>query len=287
VALTAAGCGPGKPATGGGDEAAVEAAPDAILGAGWSHDGRRIAVSWYRGNQSRIYGLFGPTADGAMPEPSRGLPITAGEGSGATWSPDGLWVAFATTRGGNAEIYRVRPDGTGPENLTKSPSADDEPAYSPDGKLIAFTSDRDGGGPRLYVMNADGTAARPMADDLPGSAQHEPAWSPDGRLVAFTADEGNGNVIYVATLVGGGWGKLGEGGEPAWSHDGADIFFTQHDSIFSRAAGGGARDFVVADATAPAASPDGRWLTFVRGRGAEAALFILDLEAMTETRITS
>lgn len=287
AALATSACAPGEPSKEEGTPATTAQAPrDAITQAAWSRDGRRIAVSWYRGNRSRVYGVFAPASDGAMPEPSRGLPITAGQGEHATWSPDGLWVAFATTRDGNSEIYRVRPDGTGAENLTRSPSGDAEPAYSPDGKFLAFTSDRDGGAPRLYVMGADGSNPRLVADDLPGTEQHDPAWSPDGRVIAFVAREGAEDSIYVATVVGGGWGKLGEGDQPAWSADGGHIFYSENDSIFARRSNGGARGFVLADGRAPAPSPDGHWLAFVRGSGPTVGLYLLDLESKAETRIT-
>jgi TolB protein len=59
-------------------------------------------------------------------------------------------------RDGNGEIYLMNVDGTGVENLTKSPSNDVGPALSPYGSKIAFMSDRDGNS-EVYVMNADGT----------------------------------------------------------------------------------------------------------------------------------
>lgn len=289
VAVAAASaCAPGEQA---GDElrdttAVAPPAPrDAVLDASWSRDGRRIAVAWYRGSRSKLYGLFGPGPDGSLPEPSRGLPVTSSQGTHPTWSPDGLWVAFATTRDGNSEIYRVRPDGTGPENLTRNPSNDDEPAYSPDGRLIAFTSDRDGGGPRLYLMRADGGEPHAVGDDLPGTEQHDPAWSPDGRTLAFAAREGLGSAIHVVTLAGGGHRRLGEGGEPAWAADGR-IYYSLRDSIFARALDGTPPQLVVPDARTPTPSPDGRWLAFVRGPAATAALYVLDPGSGAETRIT-
>jgi TolB protein len=281
-------CSPGEPARSPGrDTTAAPPPADAVLSASWSRDGTRLAVSWLRGRRAQVYGVFAPAADSILPTPSRGRPITVGQGSDATWSSDGLWVAFATTRTGNSEIYRVRPDGTGPENLTRRPANDAEPAYSPDGRSIAFTSDRDGKGPRVYVMRADGTDPRPLEEDLPGTDQHDPVWSPDGHVLAFTAREGADTVIWVDTLSGGGRGRLGAGHEPAWSADGTHVFFTRGDSVFVRPSAGGPATLVVADARAPAPSPRGRWLAFVRGTPSASVLYLLDLRTKAEVRITS
>jgi TolB protein len=286
--LMAAACSGGEPAEKAPVDTDTVAPPpaDAVEGASWSRDGRRLAVTWLRGKRSRVYGLFGPVKDTILPAPSRGLPITARQGSDATWSADGFWVAFATTRTGNSEIYRVRPDGTGPENLTRNPSQDVEPAYSPDGAHIAFASDRDGGAFRIYVMRADGSDPRAVAADVPGRGQRRPAWSPDGRVLAF-AVQGVGVVIWVDTLSTGRVGKLGPGDQPAWSSDGRSVFFVAGDSIMERRADGGPPHLVVAGGWAPAPSPGARWLAFVRGTDKASALYLLDLRTKTEVRITS
>ena len=80
---------------------------------------------------------------------------------------------------------QVNADGSNPVNLTNNPAYDGQPAWSPDGTRIAFTSDRDG---RLgiYVMNADGSNPAHLTNN-PASRDSDPAWSPDGKRIAFVS----------------------------------------------------------------------------------------------------
>jgi WD40-like Beta Propeller Repeat/Haem-binding uptake, Tiki superfamily, ChaN len=82
------------------------------------------------------------------------------------WSPDGSAIAFRSDRDGNAEIYTMRPDGTGQVNVSRSPLYDDFPAWTPDGR-IGFQ--REG---ELWVMNRDGSEQQRVA----GQAAF-PAWT--------------------------------------------------------------------------------------------------------------
>ncbi len=262
-----------------------EVVADFIQEAVWSADGRRLVASWYRGDRYGLFGLLPPYPDGVPPEPSRGIPLT--EGVWASWSPDGLWVAFETSRDGNREVYRARPDGTGPENLTLNEAEDGEPEYSLDGRRIVFTSSREAEGVRIWVMNADGSGARALSPDLPGAEQHGPTWSPDGRRIAYYATaEGGEDTVYIASADGSVVEAMGPGVFPSWSRDGRRLYYDRNDSIFWRAPGGGTPELVVADGFAARPSPDGRWLTFVRGRWPLSALFLFDLETGTETRIS-
>src|SRR5258708_32250131 len=61
------------------------------------------------------------------------------------WSPDGQWIVFTSERDGSADLYRMRPDGSGVEPLTDDPAYDDQAACPPDGSPIAFVTTRAGG----------------------------------------------------------------------------------------------------------------------------------------------
>ena len=87
-------------------------------------------------------GLFVADADGQHETPF--LPSGASDYN-ASFSSDGNWIVFTSDRAGSADVYRVRPDGSGLERLTDSPAFDDQGTLSPDGRTLAFVSSRDGG----------------------------------------------------------------------------------------------------------------------------------------------
>ncbi len=69
---------------------------------------------------------------------------------------EGLVAFTSAVENGNLDIYSMRPDGSGLTNLTNDPAHDVDPYWSPDGKRIAFLSDR-AGPMQVFVMNADGS----------------------------------------------------------------------------------------------------------------------------------
>lgn len=125
------------------------------------------------------------------------------------------------------QIFRVKTDGTGLVQLT-SGGVNSEPAWSPDGKRIAFVSDRDGDS-NIYIMDADGSNVLRRTNAGPN---YSPAWSPDGKRIAFSSLSGGQFGIYVMR-VDEDWSNVAHLGPdrgwiayPAWSPDGSRIAFT-------------------------------------------------------------
>jgi dipeptidyl aminopeptidase/acylaminoacyl peptidase len=182
-------------------------------------------------------------------------------------APDGSAVAYVVRTADRDEnrnplaIYVVATDGaSAPRRLTSGRQRDSAPRWSPDGRELAFVSDRDGT-PQVYVLDMRGGEAR-QATTL-GRGANAPAWSPDGGRIAFLSSEGNGIDDETRSSPGGFirhvkrlqyrfneldyiddrfihiWIVDAAGGEPqrltwgtasvgsfAWSPDGASIAFT-------------------------------------------------------------
>ena len=109
-------------------------------------------------------------------------------------------------------------DGTNQHALTTEPGRDRHAAWSPDGKTIAFDSDRDGNF-EIYAMNADGTAVRRLTHNK--VIDSRPTYSPDGRWIMFQTEEAdtNNRYLYVMRPDGAGLTQYSEGGQWATSPD--------------------------------------------------------------------
>jgi WD40-like Beta Propeller Repeat len=133
-------------------------------------------------------------------------------------------IVFAAAPHGTWHLFETR--GGAVVQLTAGHGADLAPAWSPDGRRIAFQSNRDGNW-EIYVMNADGTGIRRLTDD--DARDGEPSWSPDGRRIAFVH---NGH-LFELRVTGGAARTLEQNGEwPSWSSDGKalawDVEFGEH-----------------------------------------------------------
>lgn len=147
------------------------------------------------------------------------------------WSGDGELLAVARERGEDSDIAVMRPDGSGEATVTRGGGRDDHPAFSPDGKWIAFSRITQDGEGRLtaaiHLVRPDGTRLRRLTsgDKLDG----QPSWSPDGRRLAFArgtaGEDGYVADVFVVEAEGGRPRRLADGSAPAWSPDGRAIAY--------------------------------------------------------------
>ncbi len=245
--------------------------------------------------------------------PTHPLKFTTDEG---TWlsldlSPDGRTIVFELL----GDIYTIPVGGGKATRVTSGQAFDAQPHFSPDGKTIAFISDRTQSD-QVWLVNADGTNPRALTRDADQKFQ-SPTFTPDGKYVVVS----RGNDIYMyyalgATATGirltgvdsaaagraGGGGRGGNAANvflgPAVSKDGRYIYFAQRNST-----GGGynqtslgwqigvldretghlfTKTNAVGSGMRPELSPDGKWLAYATRNNADESLMLRDLSTGDE-----
>ena len=145
---------------------------------------------------------------------------------GASFSRDGAQIAYSTNRTGDADVFVIRPDGSGQRQVTFSRGNDLDPAFSRDGSRLAFESDRTGT-VDVYSVAANGTGSRRLTSEA--TNERDPAWSPTADRIANTVESGASRQIWVMNGDGSGKQQLTDAPNlnenPNWSPDGRRIVF--------------------------------------------------------------
>lgn len=211
-------------------------------------------------------------------------------------SPDGKTLAFRSKRDGIWEIYTTPAKGGALAKLARGQNYySGAPAWSPDGRKIAFEAVASGGNLNIWTINADGTQAFDLTDDSK-SHDYGPAWSPDGNWIAFTSWRTGTQQIFITDATCGvnncrktfnlSQNKFDDS-EPAFSPDGKKLAFVSDRD--------GQRAIYVADFSItglknvrritysgwddqPAWSPDGNFIAFISARPTRTPVYIVAAE---------
>ena len=246
----------------------------------------------------------------------RQVPIRTEEG---TWmdldvSPDGRTIVFALL----GDIYTMPIAGGTPRRIAEGLAWEVQPRFSPDGRRVAFTSDR-GGGDNIWVMNADGGDKRQVTkEDF--RLLNQASWSRDGEYIVakkhFTTQRSLGTgEIWIYHVSGGGGVKLvaraseelqKELGEPVYAPGGDAVYYTRDTTpgnTFVYAQDSTQGNFAIekidlksgqvttavsgyGGAVRPQPSPDGKLIGFIRRDKDKSELWVKDLSTGIERRLT-
>lgn len=247
------------------------------------------------------------------PDGSNITRVSRNQNPGEDTQPSISWdrrkIAFVSQRGGATGLYLANIDGSGLTQLTSGIGVAN-PAFSPDGRKIAFTSFHDvieGGGipnriqvSEIDILNIADKHITPITGPPSASVyDDDPAWSPDGRKLAFDSSRPSGTGIYIMNANGTGITPLGIGAaggkNPAFSSDGRKIAFVSaradpFGDIYSMDSNGRNVKRLTKSTTAdlyPAFSPDSRKIVFAAQRNAKSAIYVMNADGTQQTRITS
>lgn len=181
-----------------------------------------------------------------------------GLNSGGAFHPDGKSIFLTISEAGNSDIYQVDLEGNIKRRMTAGPSGalNVEPAPSPDGTKLAFSSDRSGH-PMIWIMNVDGSNVHRVT--YAGVYNSSPAWSADGKRIAFAGYEKDHYDIFIMDADGTNMQRLTSTKKPNGKGS------SNEDPVFS---------------------PDGRHVMFTSDRTGTNQIYIINIDGNNERRIT-
>ena len=256
----------------------------------WTADSKTIVYASNQGDETRLW---------RIPASGGGAEVVA-EAGVLSWHP-------SISRAGNHLVYQhqqtlgtssiwqldvTHPEARGARKLVVSSTGRNEgPQISPNGKKLAFMSDRSGS-MEIWISDADGSYPLNLTA-LGGCGS--PRWSPDSQSIAFDSVHSGRAAIYVAGMNGGKPRALveddAENTVPGWSHDGQSIYFAStrsgQDEVWKIPADGGqAVQLTHNGGFAPRESSDGKFIYYAKHRGAHPQIWQVAVGGGPETLLS-
>ena len=205
-------------------------------------------------------------------------------------------ISYVTKRGTNFNLWVADADGESAQSALNSSEPIISPAWSPNGKQLAYVS-FESRKPTIYVHEV-ATGKRRLVANFKGS-NSAPAWSPDGRTLALTLSRDGGSQLNLLDLTAAGSEprRIAQSAsidtEPAFTADGKTIYFVSDrggsPQIYRVPFAGGNPERVTFSGTyniSPALSPDGRWLAYVSRISGAFKLHVMELPSGNGVAIT-
>jgi TolB protein len=221
----------------------------------WSPDGRRMAFTWLHPGQASP-GIYVAKADGSN------VRLLVAQAGSPAWSPDGRLVAYTRLRQDSrglsvvdvAKALRGRNPATRVITRVNPGIPEEWPAWAPDGKRLAFTSQRSGTSD-IWVVDVTGSHLRNLTPRQP-ALDVGATWSPDGKQIIFGSDRAAGSQF------------------------GGDLYVMKADGSNVHALTSGHKEF------GPAWSPDGRWIAFTSQRDGNPEIYLMRPDGTAPRRLT-